>query len=122
MTPMNEMPQWQVRLRIRRRHDDAFEERLLRKHEITVGRDAGNDVALRDSNCSRRHCALRIDHEGRVWARDTGSSNGTWLRKSGEILRGDGLLEVGDAVYVGDYAIELAAAPERVEGATARSA
>lgn len=112
--PMNETPCWQVRLLIRRRHDDAVEERTFRQNEITIGRVAGNDIALLADNCSRRHCMLKIDNEGRVWVRDMGSSNGTWLRKSGEIVRGDNLLELGDAVYVGGYAIELAAAPEPV--------
>jgi pSer/pThr/pTyr-binding forkhead associated (FHA) protein len=120
VSPMNEMPRWEVRLRVRRRGDGTFEERIFRKDEITVGRVDGNDITLHQANCSRRHCALTVDDEGRVWARDAGSTNGIWLRKGGEIVRGDDLLEVGDAVYIGDCAIELVAPPERVEDAMAR--
>lgn len=45
---------------------------------ITIGRDAGNTVMLPDQVVSRVHAELTMQ-DGRIYLRDRGSSNGTYL-------------------------------------------
>jgi transcriptional regulator with GAF, ATPase, and Fis domain len=50
--------------------------RLVPGTVVTVGRDAGNRVVLRDDRCSRRQCTFYEEHS--TWMiRDLGSRNGT---------------------------------------------
>lgn len=50
---------------------------------ITIGREDSNHIVLSDpqKNISRKHCSLH-SKEGRWWIVDSGSSNGTFLRRS----------------------------------------
>ncbi len=43
----------------------------------TIGRDAGNELALPDETISRRHAVLALDEHGRGTITDLGSANGT---------------------------------------------
>ena len=45
---------------------------------ISIGRDAGNDVVIPDQVVSRNHAELSIQ-DGRIFLKDRGSSNGTFL-------------------------------------------
>jgi DNA-binding NtrC family response regulator len=42
----------------------------------------GNDVVLRDSRVSRRHCLIEVAPDGRVFVRDLSSTNGTFVNGS----------------------------------------
>jgi transcriptional regulator with GAF, ATPase, and Fis domain len=79
--------------------------------EVTLGREATNQVAISDPSVSRKHCLLRQE-DGRFQVRDLQSRNGTlvngvavkeqWLRHGDEIAVGDStflfLLEDDDIV------------------------
>lgn len=65
---------------------------------ITIGRRAGNEVALLDLEVSRQHA--RIDFVSpRYFLTDLGSTNGTWL--NGQPVRGRQLLHDGDLIELG---------------------
>jgi len=57
----------------------------------------GNDIVLRDSRVSRRHCVIEVD-DGRVVVRDLSSTNGTFLNGS-RVVAAE--LRVGAVVAVG---------------------
>lgn len=46
--------------------------------EVVVGRDGAAAVPVDDRDVSRRHCLLRLTHDGATVA-DLGSTNGTWI-------------------------------------------
>lgn len=45
----------------------------------TVGRLASNDIVLKDSGISRRHCVILVHAGGGCELHDTASLNGTWV-------------------------------------------
>ena len=66
-----------------------------------LGRDPSADITLDDSGVSRRHCEIRVTHDGPhqlVSVRDLGSTNGTFL--NGERVT-TSRLEEGDRLTVG---------------------
>ena len=86
---------------------------------VTIGRGEDCTAFLVEKRASRMHLVLRALADGRVVAEDQGSSNGSWFcEAAGEdqrFLRR--VLEVGDAVRIGDTRITLrgtAAAPAGV--------
>ena len=75
---------------------DVF--RLVPGSVVTVGRDAGNRVVLRDDRCSRRHCTFYEDHS--IWMiRDLGSRNGTAV--NGVRFHGTRPLAEGAVIRIG---------------------
>jgi transcriptional regulator with GAF, ATPase, and Fis domain len=70
----------------------------LTEGEITIGREASNDIPVTDPSVSRKHCRLSCEG-GRYRVQDLGSRNGTlvngskveeqWLRHGDEIATGD---------------------------------
>jgi transcriptional regulator with GAF, ATPase, and Fis domain len=86
----------------------------LPEGEITIGREASNDIPVTDPSVSRKHYLLSWQ-EGRFQVRDLGSRNGTrvngtliheeWLQHGDEISTGDSsflfLLEDEDPTPVG---------------------
>ncbi len=58
---------------------------LLEQASIHVGRDAGNDVVLRDGYISGRHGRIRVN-EGRVVYEDLSTTNGSVLRRGGRMI------------------------------------
>lgn len=79
---------------------------------VTFGRGTDCTVVLDDPNnppqLSRRHCALQVTPP-RVWIRDLGSKNGTWLNGDRvPVTEGDGIpVASGDRVQLGDVAIDV---------------
>lgn len=66
-----------------------------------IGRDPSADITLDDSGVSRRHCEIRVTHDGPhllVSIRDLGSTNGTFL--NGERIT-TSRLEEGDRLTIG---------------------
>jgi Nif-specific regulatory protein len=73
-------------------------ESLLRKEEVFLGRDAGNDVVIRDGSVSREHS--RITREGSAFViHDLGSRNSTLV--NGKPCTGCPLQD-GDEVLIGE--------------------
>lgn len=66
--------------------------------ELVLGRDPGCSVPLDDSYLSRRHCAVE-NRGGKVWVRDLGSYNGTYV--NGVRIHEDCELLPGDVLKVG---------------------
>jgi len=66
-----------------------------------IGRDPSADITLDDTGISRRHCEIRVTHDGPhllASIRDLGSTNGTYL--NGERLTTARLAE-GDRITIG---------------------
>jgi hypothetical protein len=74
------------------------------KHEMRVGRVAGNDVVLANGNISKRQCVFTRANDV-VTVRDLGSSCGTYV--NGKNGHGPITLHEGDRVYVGDYVLRV---------------
>ncbi len=91
--------------------------RLELAGRMTVGKGAGNDIALDDPTVSRLHAALEEFAEG--WCvTDVGSSNGTYL--NGERIWAQQRLRHGDEIRVGRtrllFRSSADAAASRTEG------
>lgn len=79
----------------------------LTRPEMTVGRDAVNDISIPFRSMSRAHCAF-VKKEDGVYVRDLGSSNGTLVNDrpaDGEVKLAD-----KDQVKVGELRIRFYAA------------
>jgi pSer/pThr/pTyr-binding forkhead associated (FHA) protein/tetratricopeptide (TPR) repeat protein len=47
--------------------------------ELTVGREAGNDLVVADKGVSRQHCRFFLDAQGTAFVEDLGSANGVFV-------------------------------------------
>jgi len=68
---------------------------------VSIGREAGNAIVLRDASVSRRHCIIE-SRDGSVFISDLGSLNGTLIngaKSSGTALQN------GDVVKIGDFTL-----------------
>ena len=71
---------------------------VLDTERVTIGRQSGCTIVIRDTNVSREHVALRRRPNG--WTlRDIGSTNGTKL--NGVRVEGEQLLANGDVIMLG---------------------
>lgn len=90
-------------------------ERYLRENEqVTIGRGLGNDVPLESRRVSRRHLVVEW-REGRFWAVDQNSTNGSRLNDH-PLLEPAELID-GDKLFLGNveityYAVEAGSIPD----------
>src|SRR4051812_43062786 len=75
----------------------------------SIGRHDDCLIRIRSSQVSRRHCEL-FENEGRLFVRDLGSSNGTFV--NGAKILGQQALNPGDVITVGGVALRLDADTE----------
>lgn len=66
---------------------------------LTLGRDAGNSIAINDAEISRRHARLTFQG-GKYVLEDLGSTNGTYV--NGQRLGGPHVLKPGDVISFGE--------------------
>jgi hypothetical protein len=85
---------------------------LSRTHSLTVGREEGADIVLKDRAVSRLHAEIYIDGSG-VQIKDAGSSNG--IRLDGRKIKQAPWLP-GQILAIGPFYFELAsqAAPSEI--------
>lgn len=76
----------------------------LEKDRISLGRDARNDVAIRESVISGFHAAVVRDEHGAYWLEDLGSKNGTFL--NGRPIARERLQD-GDVIYLSQRGPEI---------------
>jgi pilus assembly protein CpaF len=79
------------------------------KPEITIGRLAGNDIVLGKGNVSKYHSRI-VAKDGKFIIVDMKSTNGTYV--NGKKIGAPMVLRPSDKVYIGDYIINVEAAPE----------
>ncbi len=79
-------------------------ERLALRATNSIGRDAGNDIALQDEAASARHAKLEADG-GEWWIEDLGSTNGTLV--NGARIEKRERLRPGDEIAIGRVALRL---------------
>jgi phosphoserine phosphatase RsbU/P len=94
-------PLWRVYLEIRL-NGGAAVRRVLTESHLVLGRVPGVQLMLDHHTVSRRHAEMFCDPFGRWWIRDLGSTNGTLVNGDAVVER---VLEPGDRVAIGDYAI-----------------
>ena len=88
---------------------------------LTIGRRAGNDIALEwDAEVSRVHAALERAGDDWVLADDGLSRNGTWV--NGDRVVGRRRLRDGDVIAVGGTAFAFVAPPHDASQPTATAA
>jgi len=76
----------------------------LKLAETIIGRQEGAKIRVASKDVSREHCALRL-RDGRVFAEDLGSSNGTFI--NGRPITGESELTPGDQLTVGPMVFQL---------------
>lgn len=74
--------------------------------DLTVGRNAQNDVVLASGQVSRQHARLTVQ-DGQVWLQDLGSANGTFVNGS-RIADAPVALQLGDEVAFAELAFVVA--------------
>ncbi|MGC4114184.1 MAG: FHA domain-containing protein [Myxococcales bacterium] len=89
------------------RGTDGQEQRMELSSELSVGREAGNDVVLSEQGVSRKHCRFFVDDAGAVWVEDLGSANGVLV--GGERIGEATQVAAGVEVGVGGCIVKLAA-------------
>ncbi len=76
---------------------------------LTIGRDPGSDIVLRDASVSRRHADVEGMAGGEYRLRDLGSANGTFVIEDGDWVRIDiATVDGGEPVMFGDMRTTLA--------------
>lgn len=78
--------------------------------QLTLGRDCGFGKFSEDSGISRRHLSVKINQSGEVFAKDEGSTNGTFL--NGEKMTGLHMIRPEDEVRIGTSNIKIKATLE----------
>jgi len=71
----------------------------LEGDQLTVGRDATNEIVINDAEISRRHARLTFQG-GKYVLEDLGSTNGTFV--NGQRLAGPRVLKAGEVVQFGE--------------------
>src|SRR5687767_1219159 len=64
-----------------------------------IGRAAGNDYRVPDDSVSAIHCEIVLDGSGKIFVRDLGSTNGTYIEGRRVEL---GVLMPGEKLTLGD--------------------
>jgi hypothetical protein len=72
---------------------------ILEGDQLTVGRDATNEIVINDAEISRRHARLTFQG-GKYVLEDLGSTNGTFV--NGQRLAGPRVLKAGEVVQFGE--------------------
>ena len=74
----------------------------------TMGRATACDYTVEDASVSRLHATVRVTEEGYLALHDAGSSNGTFLRRSGRWIRiRRVILGTQDRLRLGDSEVPL---------------
>jgi pSer/pThr/pTyr-binding forkhead associated (FHA) protein len=71
----------------------------LSKNELTIGRDANNEITINDAEISRHHSKLVLTGDGYA-IEDMGSTNGTYIDE--KRISAQTMLKVGNVVRLGD--------------------
>jgi len=81
----------------------ARKEHILNKGTIvTIGREVGNNVVLKDGKISKEHATI-IWENGRFVINDLDSTNGTFVND--ERITGPVMLDNGDQIFIGKFII-----------------
>lgn len=73
---------WALGIRITNRRDGSSYSRVFTRLPVRIGRNALNDLQLQEDFVSQFHLVLE-QQNNRLWLRDLGSTNGTFLRGIG---------------------------------------
>jgi pSer/pThr/pTyr-binding forkhead associated (FHA) protein len=71
----------------------------LKPGATRIGRAEGNDYRLPDTSISSSHCEITLDGSGKMFVRDLGSSNGTFIQGRRVEL---GVLLAGEKLTLGE--------------------
>jgi len=74
----------------------------LEGDQLTIGRDATNEITINDAEISRRHARLTFQG-GKYVLEDLGSTNGTFV--NGQRLAGPRVLKAGEVVSFGEQIV-----------------
>ena len=88
------------------------------KPEVTIGRVQGNDIIFPKGNVSKRHSRIVLK-DGKFIVVDLKSTNGTYV--NGRKITSPLVIKSSDKIYVGDFIMNVEAAPGAVEAAPAPS-
>lgn len=83
--------------------------------QITIGRDASNEIPVNDAEVSRSHSRLTFQG-GKYVLEDMGSTNGTFV--NGQRLTGPRVLKTGEVISLGEQIVFVYEAVDSDPGAT----
>lgn len=89
---------------VHRSADGQYTPYYLHHFPFRIGRQADNDLRLTLPEASRYHAEIQ-QHNGRLWLRDCGSTNGTFV--NGQRVLQAAMLNVGDALFFGPQEFHL---------------
>lgn len=90
----------------------------LEGDQITIGRDATNDIPINDAEVSRRHARMTFQG-GKFVLEDLGSTNGTHV--NGQRLTGPRVLKSGEVISLGEQIVLVFESMSGDPGATIAS-
>src|SRR5262245_22503076 len=76
----------------------------FQKHEVTIGRLAGNDIVLAKGNVSKSHTRI-VSKDGKFVVVDLRSTNGTFV--NGKKILGPQVVRPSDEIHIGDYILNV---------------
>lgn len=92
--------------------DKVIKEFPLMDNEVTIGRDAENEIAIDNSAISRHHAKIELVG-GKYFVSDLGSTNGTFLNE--KRIKQELKLKSGDEIIVGKHTIVFVSEAEEKE-------
>ncbi|MBI2569136.1 MAG: FHA domain-containing protein [Candidatus Schekmanbacteria bacterium] len=90
--------------------EGGLEAGFLVKQELTIGREAGNEIVLPHREVSRKHCVVRVVGE-MLSLEDLGSSNGTQINGKLAPAQGVQRLGEGDQIQIGPFLFLVSTRP-----------
>ncbi len=88
-------------------NDAVLKEIESDQHEITIGRNAKNDIQIDNMAVSRQHARI-IGSLSRYYIEDLNSTNGTFVNKEKISTRSMKELKEDDEITVGKYTLAIA--------------
>jgi diguanylate cyclase (GGDEF)-like protein len=86
--------------------NDIRREYTFKSEKITIGRETGNTIVLKDLHASRFHAEIYFEAGvGGPAIRDLQSTNGTFV--NGEVVADSRILKAGDQIRIGTYLFTL---------------
>lgn len=97
-------PRLRIKLDVIKGRDPGAVHEIGLHERAAIGRSNGCELALSGDDISGRHCELTLE-EGRVFLRDSGSTNGTML--NGVKIAGRERVETGDVIRLGHTELRI---------------
>jgi phage tail-like protein len=87
--------------------ENEYQEIIVTRAGVSLGRDAGNEIRIQHREISRQHLRIDWGEDNRFVVVDRNSSNGVWLNDIRLSPNVPALLNEGDSLRVGPFLLQL---------------